>query len=101
MKKSLSSLLLILCSHLSVFAQFEEIPVNSFKLSTDKPEAGKEISFRYTLETPKILNHGINILYHKGDRIEKMKIAGLFGGNKTEGKFAVPDSIQAFYVLPN
>jgi len=71
----------------------------SFKLSTDKPEAGKEIGFVYTFSPSRMLRPRPGLSYQKAEKVQVMSLRGKYSRGRIEGKFRLPDSTYAFRIL--
>lgn len=88
-------LLLLFTCGISAFAQ----PNETFKLSTDKPETGKEIGFVYTFSSSKMLRPRPGLSYQKAGDVQVMSLRGKYSRGRIEGKFRLPDSTYAFKIL--
>ena len=96
MKHLLQALVVICLFGLNSFAQQDF----NFKLSTDKPEPGKEIRYTFTWPTNKMLNPVIILFYNKGGESLQMGLKGKYSRGRKDGIFVLPDSIQAFLIKP-
>ncbi|MES2827641.1 MAG: hypothetical protein V4687_05795 [Bacteroidota bacterium] len=96
----MSSKILIICSLiLSVCTRGVSQPYSAFKLSTDKPEAGKQINFVYTGIFANKVDPRIT-LYYSGANSGWLTLKAKFDGQRTTGSFVIPDSVLAISIAP-
>ncbi|WP_457290250.1 peroxiredoxin family protein [Pedobacter sp. UYP24] len=72
---------------------------SAFKLSTDKPETGKQINFVYTGVFSKKVDPRIT-LYYSGANSGWLTLKAKFDGQRTVGSFVIPDSVLAIGIVP-
>ncbi len=74
-------------------------PYSAFKLSTDKPEGGKQINFVYTGVFANKVDPRIT-LYYSGANSGWLTLKAKFDGLRTVGSFVIPDSVLAISIVP-
>jgi len=74
-------------------------PYSAFKLSADKPEAGKQINFVYTGVFANKVDPRIT-LYYSGAHSGWLTLKAKFDGLRTVGSFVIPDSVLAISIVP-
>ncbi|RZJ59721.1 MAG: hypothetical protein EOO45_25280 [Flavobacterium sp.] len=95
--KVLQLLLLLFTCGINAFAQSNE----TFRLSTDKPETGKDIGFFYSFSPTKMSRQFIYLIYQKGEHIQQISLQGKYSRGRIEGKFRLPDSVYSFRIQPD
>jgi peroxiredoxin len=75
-------------------------PYEKLKLSSDKPEAGKEIQFTYSGVFSKKIDSRITMYYRTSRGLEWQSLNLTHNDGLVQGTFTVPDSALAFCLKP-
>jgi peroxiredoxin len=94
-----SRLLIICLLFFFVSVKVASQPYTAFKLSTNRPEAGKKISFIYSGIFSDKIDPRIT-LYYSGPSSGWLTLKAKFDGKHTVGSFVIPDSVLAISIVP-
>lgn len=84
-----------LCSSIAIAQSYEKL-----KLSSSKPEVGKQIQFTYSGVFSKKIDSRITMYYRTSRGIEWQSLKLIHKGGLVQGTFVVPDSALAFCLKP-